>query len=284
MRIGNRQGRAVILVENGTIDVETTSKDRFSSSIDEAISHLDEVRSWWQSAAVGAPVDAFDESMFHELGPVVDNPSQVFAIGLNYHAHANEMGLNLPEVPMVFGKFASCLTGPFARVPRVSEMTDCEAELVIVIGPRGRDISVDDALDYVAEYCVGQDMSDRELQMRGSPAQFSMSKSFRHSGPVGPWLTSSDEVVDPNDLDIICKVNGQVFQDSNTSNMIFSVRDIIVYVSTVCELRPGDIFFTGSPDGTGKGQSPPRFLQLGDVVSTTIERLGTISNEVVAPM
>jgi 2-keto-4-pentenoate hydratase/2-oxohepta-3-ene-1,7-dioic acid hydratase in catechol pathway len=283
VRIGNRQGRAVILVENGTVDVATTSKHRFSSSIDEAISHLDEVRSWWQSAAAGASVDVFDESMFHELGPVVDNPSQVFAIGLNYHAHASEMGLHQSEVPMVFGKFASCLAGPFAQVPRVSEMTDWEAELVFVIGRRGRDISVDDALDYVAGYCVGQDMSDRELQMKGSPAQFSMGKSFRNFGPIGPWLTSADEVADPNDLDMICKVNGQVFQDSSTSNMIFSVRDIIAYVSTVCELRPGDVFFTGSPDGTGKGQSPPRFLQLGDVVSTTIERLGTISNEVVAP-
>jgi 2-keto-4-pentenoate hydratase/2-oxohepta-3-ene-1,7-dioic acid hydratase in catechol pathway len=98
---------------------------------------------------VGAPVDAFDESMFHELGPVVDNLSQVFAIGLNYHAHASEMGLNLPEVPMVFGKFASCLAAPFAQVPRVSEMTDWEAELVIVVGRRGRGIRVDDALDYV---------------------------------------------------------------------------------------------------------------------------------------
>lgn len=283
MRVGNRLGRAVILTENGTVDVNAATQDAFSPSLDEAVSRLDELRDWWHSAATSAPLDAFDASMFHELGPVVQNPSQVFAIGLNYYAHAGEMGLALPDVPLVFSKFASCLTGPFATVTRVSPMTDWEAELAVVVGRRGRDVAVDDALDYVAGYCVGQDISDRDLQMRGPSAQFSMGKSFQNFGPIGPWLTSVDEVDDPNDLGIVCKVNGVTYQDSSTANMIFSVRDIIAYVSSVCEIRPGDLIFTGSPEGTGRGQNPPRFLEVGDVVTTTIEGLGTIENTVVAP-
>jgi len=283
VRVGNRQGRAVVLVENGTVDVATASQNQFSSSVDDIVGRLDELRQWWDSAAIGVPVDVFDASMFHELGPVVQAPSQVFAIGLNYYAHAGEMGLALPDVPLVFSKFASCLAGPFASIPRVSEMTDWEAELVVVVGRGGRDIRADDALDHVAGYCVGQDVSDRDLQMRGANAQFSMGKSHRNFGPIGPWLTSADEIANPNNLDIQCRVNGEPFQDSNTSNMIFSVRDVVAYVSSICELRAGDIFFTGSPDGTGKGQSPTRFLREGDVVTTTIEGLGTIVNDVVAP-
>ncbi len=281
MRVGNRLGRAVVLVENGTVDVAKASHDHFSSSIDDIIAQMDDLRDWWHSAAIGAPVDAFDTSMFRELGPVVNAPSQVFAIGLNYHAHAGEMGLVLPDVPLVFSKFASCLAGPFASIPRVSDMTDWEAELVVVIGRRGRNIAPEDALDYVAGYCVGQDVSDRDLQMKGANAQFSMGKSYQNFGPIGPWVTSADEIANPNNLDIQCRVNGELFQDSNTSNMIFSVRDVVAYVSSICELRPGDVFFTGSPDGTGKGQQPPRFLRTGDEVSTTIEGLGTIVNHVV---
>jgi 2-keto-4-pentenoate hydratase/2-oxohepta-3-ene-1,7-dioic acid hydratase in catechol pathway len=273
----------VILTENGTVDVEEASRGTFSPSLDEAVSRLDELQEWWRAAAADAPLEPFDVSMLHELGPVVQNPSQVFAIGLNYFAHAGEMGLDLPDVPLVFGKFASCLAGPFAPIARVSPMTDWEAELAVVVGRRGRDVSADDALDYVAGYCVAQDISDRDLQMKGPSAQFSMGKSFENFGPIGPWLTSVDEIADPNRLDIVCKVNGTVYQDSSTANMIFSVRDIIAYVSSVCEIRPGDLIFTGSPDGTGKGQDPPRFLEVGDVVTTTIEGLGTIENTVVAP-
>ncbi len=283
MRVGNRLGRAVILTEKGTVDVNAATQKAFSPSLDEAVSRLDELRDWWYSAATSAPLDAFDASMFHELGPVVQNPSQVFAIGLNYYAHAGEMGLALPDEPLVFSKFASCLTGPFATVIRPSPMMDWEAELVVVVGRRGRDIKVADALDYVAGYCVGQDYSDRDLQMRGPSAQFSMGKSFENFGPIGPWLTSVDDVEDPNGLEVSCRVNGVIYQDSSTANMIFSVPDIIAYVSSVCEIRPGDLIFTGSPEGTGKGQDPPRFLEVGDVVTTTIEGLGTIENTIVAP-
>jgi 2-keto-4-pentenoate hydratase/2-oxohepta-3-ene-1,7-dioic acid hydratase in catechol pathway len=157
-------------------------------------------------------------------------------------------------------------------------MTDWESELVVVIGKQGRNVSVADALDYVAGYCVGQDLSDRELQLLGSPAQFSLGKSYENFAPIGPWITTTDEVVDPNALEITCDVNGVRRQDSSTSDMVFGVRELVAYVSSVCELRPGDIMFTGSPHGVGQGQDPPVFLKPGDVLETSIERLGSLRN------
>jgi 2-keto-4-pentenoate hydratase/2-oxohepta-3-ene-1,7-dioic acid hydratase in catechol pathway len=163
----------------------------------------------------------------------------------------------------------------------VSPKTDWESELVVVFGKKGRHVTEADALRFVAGYCVGQDLSDRELQLLGSPAQFSLGKSYENFTPFGPWLTSADEVEDPNNLEISCEVNGERQQNSNTSDMVFSVAELISYLSSVVEVRPGDIMFTGSPHGVGQGQTPPRFLTAGDVLETTIEGLGALRNVAV---
>jgi 2,4-didehydro-3-deoxy-L-rhamnonate hydrolase len=283
MRIANLAGRATIVTDAGLIDLATSSDGAFSSSVDKCVNQLDKIRTWFINAAP-KPMDLRTPSELlgnRDLGPVVVSPQQIFAVGLNYRHHAEEMGLSLPNEPMVFTKFVSSLCGPNDDVPIPSATTDFEAELVVVIGTKARDVSVDEALGVVAGYCVGQDFSERALQMRGTPAQFSLGKSFRNFAPVGPWLTTSDEVSDPNSLVIRCSVNGTQYQDSNTSDMVFSVAEVVSYLSGVVELRPGDLIFTGSPHGVGQGQRPPVFLQSGDSIVTSIERLGRIENHAV---
>lgn len=283
MRIANLTGRATIVTDDGLIDLATASQGAFSSSVDKCVNQIDKIRTWFVNAAptptnLTTPSELLGDS---RLGPVVVTPQQIFAVALNYRHHAEEMGLVLPSEPMVFTKFVSSLCGPNDDVPLPSATTDFEAELVVVIGSKARHVSVEEALDVVAGYCVGQDYSERALQMRGVPAQFSLGKSFRNFAPVGPWLTTTDEVDDPNGLVIRCSVNGTKYQDSNTSDMVFSVAEIVSYLSGVVELRPGDLIFTGSPHGVGQGQRPPVFLQPGDTIVTSIERLGRIENQAV---
>lgn len=213
-----------------------------------------------------------------ELDAPFPSPSQVFAVGLNYRRHAVEMNLALPTRPMIFTKFPSSIGRPNTAIRIPGPTTDWEAELVVVIGATGRNISQASALDVIAGYMVGQDVSERTVQMSNSPAQFSLGKSFANFAPMGPYLTTKDEVSDVQDLMISCSVNGQLMQHESTADMAFSVAEIVSDLSTVCELRPGDLIFTGSPAGVGQGQHPPRFLQAGDVVETTIEHLGTIRN------
>ncbi len=283
MRIANLAGRATIVTEAGLIDLATSSQGAFSSSVDKCVYQLDKIRTWFAHAAP-APTDHMtpDELLGDaRLGPVVVSPQQIFAVGLNYRHHADEMGLVMPGEPMIFTKFASSLCGPNEEVPLPSSTTDFEAELVVVIGSKARGVSVDEAPGVVAGYCVGQDFSERTLQMRGALPQFSLGKSYRNFAPVGPWLTTSDEVDDPNDLAIRCSVNGTQYQDSNTSDMVFSVAEVVSYLSGVVELRPGDLIFTGTPHGVGQGQRPPVFLQPGDSIVTSIERLGRLENHAV---
>ena len=280
MRIANVDGRAVIVLETGFVDIARASNGRFASSTRELLGRIDELTSWFADEAP-TPTEAIERDELEasrRLGPVVEAPSQIFAVGLNYRTHAAEMGHTPPPQPMIFAKFASCLAGANASFPIVSPRTDWEAELVLVVGRGGRDITTDAALDALAGYCVGQDVSDRDLQMAGSPAQFSLGKSHRNFAPVGPWITTRDEVPDPNDLEIVCHVNDVTFQDSTTHDMVFHVPEIVSYVSSVCELRPGDLIFTGSPHGVGQGQKPPVFLRSGDRVVTTIAGLGTLRN------
>ncbi len=162
-------------------------------------------------------------------------------------------------------------------------MTDWEAELVVVMGARARDVSIEDALSSVVGYCVGQDYSERGWQFKSTPPQFSLAKSFENFAPIGPWLTTADEVANPNNLAISTTINGVVMQDSTTSDMVFPVAELISYLSSVCELRCGDLIFTGTPQGVGQARQPPIFIQPGDVIVTSIERLGAIRNVALAP-
>ena len=207
-------------------------------------------------------------------------PRKVLAIGLNYRDHAAESGQELPKKPVVFYKVNTCITGPGAPVqkPRASNAVDWEAELVFVIGKRGRHIAADDALAHVAGYMCGNDISVRDWQFHA--ATWTMGKGFDTHGPIGPWLVTTDEV-DASSLDIRTYVNGQIKQQSNTSQLIFNIPALIEYLSTAFTLEAGDIVFTGTPAGVGVSRKPPEFLKAGDTVRVEIKGLGALENPVV---
>jgi 2-keto-4-pentenoate hydratase/2-oxohepta-3-ene-1,7-dioic acid hydratase in catechol pathway len=284
MRLANLDGRATIVANDGLVDVAGASNGAFSASIDKCLGQLDKLDAWYRSAQPSLTQNvAIEEfALDPRLGPVV-NPRQIFAIGLNYRNHAAETGAEVPKQPMVFTKFPSSICGPNESLPIPGASTDYEAELVVIIGATLREVSVDDAIAGVAGYCVGQDYSEREWQYRGSPPQFSLAKSFKNFGPIGPWLTTAQEIPNPNELSIVTRLNGETMQDSNTSDMVFPVAELIAYLSSVCELRRGDLIFTGTPEGVGRARTPPLYLKPGDEIVTSIEHLGTIRNVAVAP-
>ena len=284
MRLANLDGRATIVTDNGTLDVATASNGAFSASIDKCLNQLDTLQAWFRAADPPPTTKTTPDELQSspKLGPIV-TPRQIFAIGLNYRQHAVEAGMNVPTTPMVFTKFPSAVCGPNSDVPIPGPMTDYEAELVVVIGAGGRHVREIDALSKVAGYCVGQDYSERGWQRKDTPAQFSLGKSFSNFAPIGPWLTTPDELTDPNDLAIGTQLNGVTMQDSRTSDLVFSVSQLIAYLSSVCELHRGDLIFTGTPSGVGQARTPPVFIKPGDEVVTTIEGLGRLRNHATAP-
>lgn len=210
------------------------------------------------------------------IGACFADVPNFFCIGLNYTKHAIETGMEPPKEPIVFSKATSCLSGPNDPViiPRGSQKTDWEVELGVVIGKSASYLSQEEALDYVAGYCVINDVSERSFQIeRGG--QWIKGKSAPTFGPVGPWFVTADEIADPQKLDLSLSLNGQVVQNSNTDDMIFTVREIISHMSQFMELRPGDIIATGTPSGVGMGMKPQRFLRPGDVMELTVAGLGT---------
>ncbi len=210
------------------------------------------------------------------LGPPSPRPRQVFAIGLNYAAHAAESGQPVPEHPTTFTKFPTCITGPHAVVELPSGSVDYEIELVVVIGRRAQRAMAATAWNHVAGLMVGQDLSERVVQLRGPAPQFSLGKSFPGFGPTGPWLVTPDEFDDADDLELTCRLNAEVVQSSRTSDLIYSVAEIIERLSAITPMLPGDLVFTGTPSGVGMGRTPPRYLRPGDVLESTIEGIGTI--------
>jgi 2-keto-4-pentenoate hydratase/2-oxohepta-3-ene-1,7-dioic acid hydratase in catechol pathway len=209
---------------------------------------------------------------------------QFIAVGLNYADHAAESNLPIPEEPVVFNKWVSCLQGPNDPViiPRGSVKTDWEVELGVVIGTRANYVEEADALRHVAGYCVINDVSEREWQVERG-ATWDKGKGFPTFGPVGPWLVTSDEVGDPQNLGMWLEVNGKRMQDGSSSTMIFGVAKLVSYISSFMTLEPGDIITTGTPPGVGLGQKPaPWYLKAGDVVRLGIEKLGEQQQEFVA--
>jgi 2-keto-4-pentenoate hydratase/2-oxohepta-3-ene-1,7-dioic acid hydratase in catechol pathway len=276
IRLGNVGVRAVLLVDDALVDVGDASNGRFGPGPMEVLARWDEFRGW--AGGVTSGEQAADGV---RLGPPVPRPSKVFGIGLNYRAHAKESGSEPPSVPQVFTKFPSCLVGPADDVVLPSATTDYEAELVVVVGRGGRGIAEGRAVAHIAGYMVGQDISERRVQMAGDRPQFSMGKSYDTFGPTGPVVVSLDEFADPDDLALRCDVAGERMQDSRTSDLIFSVPELIAYISSICTLEPGDLIFTGTPEGVGAARRPPRFLRDGDVIASTIEGVGTITNTCV---
>jgi 2-keto-4-pentenoate hydratase/2-oxohepta-3-ene-1,7-dioic acid hydratase in catechol pathway len=217
------------------------------------------------------------------LGPCVGNVRNFIAIGLNYADHAAETGAPIPAEPIVFNKAPSCIVGPNDDVviPRGSQKADWEVELAIVVGRRASYVGAGEALDYVAGYCVCNDVSEREYQLeRGGT--WTKGKGCPTFGPLGPWLVTKDEIPDPQNLSMWLDVNGERMQTGSTRTMIFNVAQIVSYVSHFMILEPGDVITTGTPPGVGMGMKPPRYLKPGDVMTLGIEGLGEQRQQVVA--
>jgi 2-keto-4-pentenoate hydratase/2-oxohepta-3-ene-1,7-dioic acid hydratase in catechol pathway len=212
------------------------------------------------------------------------SPAKVFCIGLNYRDHARETKAQIPSEPIVFSKFASAIVGPQATIvlPRASQKVDYEAELVVVIGRRGKLISAEQAPSHIAGYTVGNDVSARDWQNEKPGKQWLLGKTPDTFGPTGPWMVTADEIPDPCDLGIRLRLNGQTMQDSTTKELIFSPAQLIEHITKVVTIEPGDIIFTGTPPGVGLARTPPVFLKDGDVVEVEIDRLGTLRNPVRA--
>jgi 2-keto-4-pentenoate hydratase/2-oxohepta-3-ene-1,7-dioic acid hydratase in catechol pathway len=278
MRLANRGGRAWLVDEAGRgLDLAQASGGRFGPDPIAALADFRALSAWAAGARPGAG-EPLDPSA---LGPCVPRPRAVFAIGLNYKDHAAEAKLELPKAPMVFTKFPSCLAGPSADIPLSSNRVDWEAELVVVMGRAASRVPEARALEYVAGYCVGQDVSDRRLQFQDKPPQFSLGKSLAGFGPIGPWLTTLDHLRDPLDLAISCWIDGAPVQASRTREMVFAVPELVAYLSRHCALEPGDLIFTGTPGGVGSVRQPPRYLAPGECVETEIEGLGRLANRCV---
>lgn len=225
--------------------------------------------------AAGTPV-ALDSV---ELLAPVSRPGSVIAVGLNYADHARETGAEIPAAPVTFAKLPQAVVGPGAAVtwtPDQSEQVDYEAELALVIGRDARDVAVETALDHVLGYTCCNDVSARDAQF--SDGQWLRAKSFDTFCPLGPWLVTPDEIPDPQDLRIMCRVNGETLQDSTTAEMIFGVAEVISYLSRFLTLRAGDVITTGTPAGVGFGRRPPVFLHAGDTVEVEIEGIGVLAN------
>jgi 2-keto-4-pentenoate hydratase/2-oxohepta-3-ene-1,7-dioic acid hydratase in catechol pathway len=215
------------------------------------------------------------------LAPI-SNPEKVICIGLNYADHAAESGMAVPSEPVVFSKFASSIVGPTDPIeaPRSSTKLDYEAELVVVVGKSGRHISEANALDHVAGYTVGHDVSARDYQLEKPAGQWTLGKTFDTFAPIGPHIVSKDEIPNPHDLGIRCILNGETVQDSNTQELIFRIETLISYLSHVFTLSPGDLIFTGTPPGVGMGRDPQLWLKPGDTVVCEIDGIGRITNSV----
>ena len=267
MRFGTLDGAAVLISDEGVADLASLG---LPADPIQALEHWEDVRNvrptQWR------PYDPT------RLGPPVPAPRQVFALAANYRDHAAEAGLEVPAQPYVFTKFPSCIVGPHSDVVLSGNRCDWEVELVVVIGKRCTNVPVESAWDVVAGLTVGQDISDRKVQFRKPFPHLSVSKSFPTFGPTGPWITTVDELAERDKLGIRCSINGTVMQDSSTDQLVFDVPALIADISSMVELLPGDLIFTGTPAGVGSTREPRLYLNPGDVITSEIDGLGTMTN------
>ncbi|MCB0181543.1 MAG: fumarylacetoacetate hydrolase family protein [Anaerolineae bacterium] len=216
-----------------------------------------------------------------EIAAPIPNPGKIVCIGLNYHDHCREQGVAVPERPLLFAKFPSTLIGPEKSITwnsDVSQQVDYEAELALVIGRVARNVPPEAAYDYIAGYTIANDVSARDVQF--SDGQWVRGKSFDTFCPLGPYLATVDEVADPHNLAIRCRLNGELMQDSNTGEMIFKIPELIAFITQSSTLNPGDVIITGTPHGVGVFRDPKVFLKPGDIVEVEIEGLGILRNSV----
>ena len=281
MRLANYAGRATIVVDGRAVDVERASAGLLGSD-PMLLAHLGRHGALRDIAerAVAGDWPEVDATL---LGPPVPRAGKGLGVALNYRKHAEETGRPAPDEPALFGKTDNCVCGPFDPivVPDGRLSVDYEAELVIVFGRTCKAVAADAAWSYIAGVTVGQDVSDREEQRRPPVSQFTIAKSYDTFGPIGPYLVTIDELDDPNALPIECVVSGETLQSSNTNDLIFGVPALVEWLSRYITVQPGDLVWTGTPEGVGAARTPPRFLRPGDVVETTIGGVGTMRNPVV---
>jgi len=270
------EGRASygVAVEGGVREVSAALRERFASL--RAVIDADALAELGADSG-GREFAAGDVRFL----PVITNPDKILCVGVNYRPHIKEMGRKVPEQPVVFVRFPGSLVGhdePIVR-PVVSEQFDFEGELAIVIGRRARHVSRESALDYVAGYCCFMDGSIRDWQ-RHTP-QFTPGKNFHQSGAMGPCLVTSDHIGDPSALGLTTRVNGDVMQLGQVSDLVFDIPYLIEYCSTFAELLPGDVIATGTPGGVGAARTPPVWLTAGDIVEVEIPGIGLLRSPVV---
>ncbi len=276
-RFANVRGRSALVSLDGSrfADLASASGDRFNSHPMTVFPRWNELRDFATSlddAAFDTPLDPAT------LGAPAPLPLQVFGIGLNYRTHAEESGMPIPASPLTFTKYSSSVSGPNDDITLGGSSVDWEVELVAVIGNGGRNIATADAWNAVAGLGVGQDISDRTLQFATQPPQFNLGKSRQGYSPFGPWLTDAHDLTSRDRLHLSMTLNGQTVQDTLTDDLIFDVPAIIAYLSTIVELLPGDVIYTGTPGGVGMSQKPPRFLRPGDVITSSIDGIGSTTN------
>lgn len=282
MKLANLNDKPVIVLGNDrVIDVPAASEGRFTTT-QEILGSWEEFRTWADAGAGGAePVAAGGT-----FGPAVPRPRQIFGVGFNYPAHAGEAAALAGEhggeaLPLIFTKFPTSVTGPDSPVELPDGTTDFEVELVVVIGRTADRVPVDAAWSHVAGLMVGQDISSRGVQFLG-PEQHTIGKSFRTFSPLGPYLVTPDALPDADDLELRCWVNDEPRQKSSSAEMGLGVAELIALLSAVTTLEPGDLIFTGTPEGVGGVEKPPRYLAVGDVIRSEIEGLGSMANVCVA--
>ena len=281
LQLASVQGRAHFVIGSSTefrvVDVEHSSKGSLPSDVMSCYSVWEVLRA---HATTLTKTDGVACSL-EQLDCPVPRPRQLFAVGLNYKKHAEEMGTPIPTTPLTFAKFQSSINTPYGDVQLVGTTCDYESELVVIIGTGGVNIAQADAWQHIAGITAGQDISDRTLQYSGVPPQFSLGKSRTGFTPMGPWVTDTHDNSSRDNLRLTCSVNGEIRQDTKTSDMIFDIPQIISYLSGICELFPGDAIFTGTTAGVGHGHKPPVYLKRGDIIETTLEGVGIIRNRCV---
>jgi 2,4-didehydro-3-deoxy-L-rhamnonate hydrolase len=282
MRFANHDNRLTLITEPEAdlsrargLDVHRASGGSLPHEPELALERWDEVLDW--AAGVTAPADVAIDPL--RLAAPSPRPRQIFGIGVNYADHGSEAGMERPEVPLVFTKLAPAITGPFATIELATQAVDWEVEIVVVIGRAARAVGAASAWHAVAGVTAGQDLSDRDIQWRPQATpQFSLGKSLPGFAPLGPLLVTPDEFPDPDDIELACHLNGEEVQRSRSSLMLFSVPELIAYLSSITPLHPGDVIFTGTPSGIGMTRTPPRYLAPGDRLDSFVEGVGTMSH------
>ena len=277
MKLGRLKDNAVAAVtDKGVINL---SELGFTGNMKDLIkagkAELEKISSLIKNA------DNFQNIDYSDFDAPIKDPSKIIAIGLNYVDHASESKMEIPKTPIVFTKFSNSITGPTSEIKipkRLTQKADYEVELAVVIGKQGKNITKESALDFVFGYTVINDISARDLQF--SDGQWVRGKSLDTFCPMGPVIVTKDEIPDPQNLKLICEVNGERLQNDSTKNMIFGVADLISILSEAFTLEPGDIIATGTPSGVGFSRKPPIYLKEGDIIKTSVEGIGELINRV----